>query len=64
MLAAGAVVPERAVVRAGALSAGMPAREKKELSGSALAWTRTAAQEYQQYRIRYTRNIRAQVSAP
>jgi carbonic anhydrase/acetyltransferase-like protein (isoleucine patch superfamily) len=64
MLAAGAVVPERAVVRAGALSAGMPAREKKELSGSALAWTRTAAREYQQYRIRYTRNIRAQVSAP
>jgi carbonic anhydrase/acetyltransferase-like protein (isoleucine patch superfamily) len=59
MLAAGAVVPERAVVRAGMLSAGLPAREKKELSGSALTWTRTAAQEYQQYRIRYTRNIRA-----
>jgi carbonic anhydrase/acetyltransferase-like protein (isoleucine patch superfamily) len=64
MLAAGAVVPERAVVRTGMLSAGLPAREKKELSGSALTWTRTAAQEYQQYRIRYTRNIRAHASAP
>jgi carbonic anhydrase/acetyltransferase-like protein (isoleucine patch superfamily) len=63
MLAAGAVVPERAVVRSGALSAGLPAREKKELSGSALQWTRTAAQEYQQNRIRYTRNIRAHASA-
>jgi carbonic anhydrase/acetyltransferase-like protein (isoleucine patch superfamily) len=63
MLAAGAVLPERAVARGGALSAGMPAREKKELSGSALTWTRTAADEYQQYRIRYTRNIRDRASA-
>jgi carbonic anhydrase/acetyltransferase-like protein (isoleucine patch superfamily) len=52
------------VVRAGMLSAGLPAQEKKELSGSALQWTRTAAAEYQQYRIRYTRNIRAHASAP
>jgi carbonic anhydrase/acetyltransferase-like protein (isoleucine patch superfamily) len=63
MLAAGAVVPERTVVRAGMLSAGLPAQEKKELSGSALTWTRTAAHEYQQYRIRYLRNTRARASA-
>jgi carbonic anhydrase/acetyltransferase-like protein (isoleucine patch superfamily) len=56
----GAVVLQHARVESGAmLAAGLPAREKKELSGSALTWTRTAAQEYQQYRIRYTRNIRA-----
>jgi carbonic anhydrase/acetyltransferase-like protein (isoleucine patch superfamily) len=59
MLAAGAVLPERAVARGGALSAGLPAREKKELSGSALTWTRTAAGEYQQYRIRYMTTSRA-----
>jgi carbonic anhydrase/acetyltransferase-like protein (isoleucine patch superfamily) len=53
MVAAGAVVPERAEVRAGVLSAGAPAMEKKELSGSALQWTRIAADEYQQYRKRY-----------
>ena len=63
MLAAGAVLPERATARAGVLSAGLPAREKKELSGSALTWTRIAADEYQQYRIQYTRNIRAHTSA-
>jgi carbonic anhydrase/acetyltransferase-like protein (isoleucine patch superfamily) len=45
------------------LSAGLPAQEKKELSGSALTWTRTAAHEYQQYRIRYLRNTRARASA-
>jgi carbonic anhydrase/acetyltransferase-like protein (isoleucine patch superfamily) len=31
------------------LAAGVPAREKKRLSGSALEWTRTAADEYQQF---------------
>jgi carbonic anhydrase/acetyltransferase-like protein (isoleucine patch superfamily) len=49
MLAAGAVVPERIEVPAGVLAAGVPAREKKRLSGSALEWTRTAADEYQQF---------------
>jgi carbonic anhydrase/acetyltransferase-like protein (isoleucine patch superfamily) len=53
MIAAGTVVPERADVGAGVLSAGIPAQEKKPLSGSALTWTRTAAQEYQHYRERY-----------
>jgi hypothetical protein len=41
----------------------MPAQEKKELSGSALTWTRTAAHEYQQYRLRYMTNSRACASA-
>jgi carbonic anhydrase/acetyltransferase-like protein (isoleucine patch superfamily) len=53
MVAAGAVVPERAAVSPKVLSAGVPAREKKQLSGSALQWTRTAADEYQQYSKRY-----------
>ena len=61
MVAAGAVVGERAQVRPGVLSVGVPAAEKKELSGSALEWTRKAAQEYQQYRKRYltTSRVRA-----
>ncbi len=53
MVAAGTVVPERARVRSGVLSAGVPAAEKKQLSGSALAWTRNAAREYQEYSRRY-----------
>ena len=39
MVAAGAVVSERTEIAAGVLAAGVPARVKKELSGSALAWT-------------------------
>ena len=50
MIAAGAVVPERAEIRSGVLAAGVPAREKKELSGAALQWTQTAADEYQEFR--------------
>ncbi len=61
MVAAGAVVSERAEVRSGVLSAGVPASEKKRLSGSALAWTRTAAGEYQQYSKRYMANSRVRV---
>jgi carbonic anhydrase/acetyltransferase-like protein (isoleucine patch superfamily) len=57
MVAAGAVVPERAEIRAGVLVAGVPAREKKELSGSALAWTENAAAEYQGLRERYLANL-------
>jgi carbonic anhydrase/acetyltransferase-like protein (isoleucine patch superfamily) len=53
MLAAGAVLPERTEVAPGMLAAGVPAREKKQLSGSALEWTRTAAHEYQQFSKRY-----------
>jgi carbonic anhydrase/acetyltransferase-like protein (isoleucine patch superfamily) len=57
MIAAGAVVPERAEIRAGVLAAGVPAQEKKELSGSAARWTATAADEYQLLRERYLMNL-------
>ena len=38
--------------------AGVPAVEKKALSGSAQRWTETAAKEYQRYRARYLANAR------
>ena len=53
VLAAGAVLGEGKEVAAGMLAAGVPAVEKKPLSGSAQAWTETAAAEYQRYRERY-----------
>jgi carbonic anhydrase/acetyltransferase-like protein (isoleucine patch superfamily) len=53
MLAAGAVLSERREIRAGVMAAGVPAVEKKELSGSAKGWSETAAAEYQRYRERY-----------
>src|ERR687889_768563 len=53
VLAAGAVLSERREVGAGMLAAGVPAAEKKPLSGSAQRWTETAAREYQRYRERY-----------
>jgi carbonic anhydrase/acetyltransferase-like protein (isoleucine patch superfamily) len=56
LLAAGTVVSERSEIRAGVLAAGVPARTiKKELSGSALAWTESAAGHYQELRERYLR---------
>lgn len=57
MVAAGAVVSERARVAPQVLVAGVPAVEKKQLSGSALDWTRTASQEYQQFSQRYRRAV-------
>jgi carbonic anhydrase/acetyltransferase-like protein (isoleucine patch superfamily) len=53
MIAAGAVIAERTEIASGVLAAGVPAREKKKLSGSALDWTRYAAEEYQKYSKRY-----------
>jgi carbonic anhydrase/acetyltransferase-like protein (isoleucine patch superfamily) len=53
MVAAGAVVPERATIAPEVLAAGVPAVEKKHLSGAALRWTRTASDEYQQFSKRY-----------
>jgi len=53
MVAAGAVVSERAEIAPGVLAAGVPARVKKELSGSALAWTGRAAEHYQKLREHY-----------
>ncbi|MBV8217906.1 MAG: gamma carbonic anhydrase family protein [Solirubrobacterales bacterium] len=58
MVAAGAVVSERTEVPAGVLAAGVPARVKKELSGSALGWTQRAAQHYQELREHYLRTSR------
>lgn len=53
MLAAGAVLSERREIGPGMLAAGVPAVEKKPLSGSARGWSETAAAEYQKYRHRY-----------
>jgi carbonic anhydrase/acetyltransferase-like protein (isoleucine patch superfamily) len=61
MLAAGAVAAERTEIRPGVLAAGVPAKEKKELSGSAKAWTETASDEYQEFRRAYIRNAAERV---
>jgi carbonic anhydrase/acetyltransferase-like protein (isoleucine patch superfamily) len=61
MVAAGAVVSERMEIRGGVLAAGVPAREKKELSGSAARWTERAAGEYQEFRRRYMTTARERV---
>jgi carbonic anhydrase/acetyltransferase-like protein (isoleucine patch superfamily) len=53
MVAAGAVVGEGTEIAAGMLAAGVPARDKKALSGSALRWTDTAADRYQELRKQY-----------
>ena len=58
VLAAGAVLGEGKAVGPGMLAAGVPAVEKKALSGSAQRWTETAAKEYQRYRARYLANAR------
>jgi carbonic anhydrase/acetyltransferase-like protein (isoleucine patch superfamily) len=58
MLAAGAVVSERTEIPAGMLAAGVPARVKKALTGSALAWTDRAADHYQEFREQYLRTSR------
>jgi carbonic anhydrase/acetyltransferase-like protein (isoleucine patch superfamily) len=53
MVAAGAVVGEGAEIAGEMLAAGVPAREKKPLSGSALQWTDTAVDRYQGLRRQY-----------
>jgi carbonic anhydrase/acetyltransferase-like protein (isoleucine patch superfamily) len=53
LLAAGAVLAERQEVAPGMLATGVPARERKPLSGAAERWTRTAADSYQDLRRRY-----------
>ena len=58
VLGAGAVLSERREVGPGMLAAGVPAAEKKPLSGSAQRWTETAAVEYQRYRERYLAGAR------
>jgi carbonic anhydrase/acetyltransferase-like protein (isoleucine patch superfamily) len=53
MVAAGAVIGEGTEIAGEMLAAGVPAREKKQLSGSALRWTDTAVDRYQELRRRY-----------
>lgn len=53
VIAAGGVVAERGHVAPGVLAAGVPATEKKPLSGSAARWSEMAVQDYQQLRRRY-----------
>lgn len=53
MLAAGAVLCERREIGPGMLAVGVPAVEKKPLSGSARGWSESAAAECQKYRHRY-----------
>ncbi len=53
VIAAGGVVAERQQIAPGTLAAGVPAREKKVLSGSAQRWTEVAVEDYQQLRRRY-----------
>jgi len=53
VIAAGGVVAERQEVAPGMLVAGVPASEKKELSGSAQRWAEIASDDYQQLRSRY-----------
>src|SRR5437763_17168324 len=59
LVAAGTLVSERQQLAAGVLAAGVPARVlKKELSGSALAWTQAAAGHYPELRERYLKSSR------
>jgi carbonic anhydrase/acetyltransferase-like protein (isoleucine patch superfamily) len=53
MLAAGTVLTERASAPAGMLTAGVPGRPKKEMSGAAWRWPQMAADDYQQLRALY-----------
>jgi carbonic anhydrase/acetyltransferase-like protein (isoleucine patch superfamily) len=62
MIAAGAVVAEREQIAPGVLAAGVPAQVKKELSGSALAWTGRAAAHYQELRETYLRASRVRAA--
>jgi carbonic anhydrase/acetyltransferase-like protein (isoleucine patch superfamily) len=55
LVAAGTVVAERQSVAPGMMAAGVPARERKALSGSARRWAETAADHYQGLRRRYLR---------
>jgi carbonic anhydrase/acetyltransferase-like protein (isoleucine patch superfamily) len=57
MLAAGSVVAEGQEIPPGVLAAGVPAKVKKEISGSSGAWIETAAREYQALRLRYLRGL-------
>lgn len=55
LLAAGSVITERAAIGSGVMAAGVPARERKALSGAAQRWTEEATEHYAEYRRRYLR---------
>jgi carbonic anhydrase/acetyltransferase-like protein (isoleucine patch superfamily) len=57
MVAAGSVVGEGQAIPAGVLAAGLPARVKKELDGSARRWVENAAFEYRRLRDRYLQEV-------
>jgi carbonic anhydrase/acetyltransferase-like protein (isoleucine patch superfamily) len=59
VIAAGSVVAEDARIPPGVLAAGAPAQVKRELSGRARQWGRTAAGEYQRLAPRYLAEARA-----
>jgi carbonic anhydrase/acetyltransferase-like protein (isoleucine patch superfamily) len=58
VIAAGSVVSEDAQIPPGVLAAGVPAKVKRELSGRARQWGRTAAGEYQRLFPRYLAQAR------
>jgi carbonic anhydrase/acetyltransferase-like protein (isoleucine patch superfamily) len=53
MLAAGSVVGEDQEIPSEVLAAGVPAKVKKSLGGSASEWVEMAAREYQSLRLKY-----------
>jgi carbonic anhydrase/acetyltransferase-like protein (isoleucine patch superfamily) len=55
MLAAGSVVRENQEIPPEVLAAGVPAKVKKDLSGSSSEWVEMAAREYQALRLKYMR---------
>jgi carbonic anhydrase/acetyltransferase-like protein (isoleucine patch superfamily) len=59
VIAAGSVVAEDARIPPDVLAAGAPAQVKRELSGRARQWGRTAAGEYQRLFPRYLVEARA-----
>jgi carbonic anhydrase/acetyltransferase-like protein (isoleucine patch superfamily) len=59
IVAAGAVVPEGAEVRAGTLAMGIPARERRELTDDEIQRSEHSAEHYVANGIRYRDNLRA-----
>ncbi len=53
MVAAGSVVTDRTIVPARHLAAGVPARVKKEISGTSMIWVATSTSSYRELAKRY-----------
>ncbi|MGH2549743.1 MAG: gamma carbonic anhydrase family protein, partial [Thermomicrobiales bacterium] len=58
LIAAGAVVPEEMVIRSGALVAGVPAKEKRELDDSNRARLKLGADHYLEYGRKFRESLR------